>query len=189
MPVCHQSMREERRRVCDLFCGVVSERTGARQNDATAFENLNGVSYKKPWMQFDERCHWSEAERITHKYDPRCGTGVWLGRHSASDAHLIGTPGGVIQVRTVRRLTREQRSDDVSKRAFDNFIGSSRNLSGSKPSLEEETAHGEKWTLTPRCKGCIFGSSRVPSFEGVQSQKTRVLVDKSTFGRTACRRG
>ena len=105
-------------------------------------------------MQFGERCHWLEAERITHKYDPRWGTGVWLGRHSASDVHLIGTPGGVIQVTTVRRLTRAQRGDDVSKRALDNIIsGSPRNLSGSKPSLEEQTAHGEKWTLTPGCKG------------------------------------
>ena len=58
-----------------------------------------------------------------------------------------------MQVRTVRRLTREQRNDDVSKRAFDNFIGSPRNLSGSKPSLQEQAAHGEKWTLTPGCKG------------------------------------
>ena len=73
-----------------------------RQNGATAFENLKGVSYKKPLMQFGERRHWLEAERITHKYDPRWGTGVWLGRHSASDAHLIGPPGGVMQVRTVR---------------------------------------------------------------------------------------
>ena len=78
-----------------------------RQNGGTAFENLKIVSYKKPLMKFVERCHWLEPERITHKYDPRWGTGVWLGRHSASDAHLIGTPGGVMQVRTVRRLTRE----------------------------------------------------------------------------------
>ena len=42
-----------------------------RQNGATAFENLKGVSHKKPLMQFGERCHWLEAERITHKYDPR----------------------------------------------------------------------------------------------------------------------
>ena len=73
-------------------------------------------------MQFGERCRWLEAERITHKYDPRWRTGVWLGRHTASDAHVIGTPDGVIQVRTVRRLTREQRNDDVSKRAFDNLL-------------------------------------------------------------------
>ena len=38
-----------------------------RQNGATAFENLKGVSNKKPLMQFGERCHWLEAERITHK--------------------------------------------------------------------------------------------------------------------------
>ena len=60
-----------------------------RQSGATAFENLKRVSHKKPLLQFGERCH----------------AGVWLGRHTASDAHLIGTPGGVIQVRTVRRLT------------------------------------------------------------------------------------
>ena len=127
-----------------------------RQNAATAFENLKRVSCKKPFMQFGERCHWLEAERITHKCGPRGGTGVWLARHSASGAHLIGTPGGVVQVRTVRRLTREQRNDDVSKRAFDNFVCSPRNLSVPKPSLEEQTAHGEKWTLTPSCKGCIW---------------------------------
>ena len=50
----------------------------------------------------------------------------------------------------MRRLTREQRGDDVSKRAFDNFIGSQRNLSGSKPSLEEQTAHGERVDLDAR---------------------------------------
>ena len=124
------------------------------------FGSIVGVTHQcvllNPVMQFGERCHWLEAERITYKYDPRWGTGVWLERYSASDAHLIGTLSGVIQVRTARRLTREQRGDDVCKCAFDNFIGSPRNLSGSKPSLEEQTAHGEKWTLTPGCKGCIW---------------------------------
>ena len=48
---------------------------------------------QKRLMQFGE-----EAERITHKYDPRWRTGVRLGRHSAPDAHLIGTPGGDKQV-------------------------------------------------------------------------------------------
>ena len=112
---------------------IFSRRDNSREScGATAFENLKRVSYKKPLMQFGERCHWLDAE------------------------HLIGTPGGVIQVRTARRLTREQRNDDVNKRAFDNFMGSPRHLSGSKPSLEEQTAHGEKWTLTPGCKGCIW---------------------------------
>ena len=39
-----------------------------------------------------------------------------------------------------------------------------------------------------RLQGVHLGSSRVPSYEGVQSQETRVLVDQGTFGRTACRR-
>ena len=33
-----------------------------RQNGATAFENLKGVSHEKPLMQFGERCHWLEAD-------------------------------------------------------------------------------------------------------------------------------
>ena len=110
-----------------------------RQNGATAFENLKRVSNKKPLMQFGERCQWLEAERITHKYDPRWGTGVWLRRHSASDAHLIGTLGGVIQIRTVRRLTREQRNDDVGKRALEFFVGSPRNLSQAQNHLWENS--------------------------------------------------
>ena len=112
---------------------IFSRRDNSREScGATAFENLKGVSYKKPLMQFGERCHWLDAE------------------------HLIGTPGGVIQVRTVRRLTREQGGDDVSKRAFDNFNGSPQNLSSSKPSQEDQTAHGEKRPLTPGCKVCIW---------------------------------
>ena len=102
-------------------------------------------------MQFGERCHWLEAERTTHRYDPRWRTGVWLGRHSASDAHLIGTPGGVIQVRTVRRLTREQRGDDVSKRRREifqvqNYLWKSRQLmvrSGLCANLEQALASAD----------------------------------------------
>ena len=98
-----------------------------------------------------------------------------MGRHSASDAHLIGTPGGVIQVRTVRRLTREERSDDVSKRAFDNFLGSPRNLPRFKTILgRAKTAHGEKWTLTPGCKGCIWAHTKAS-----KARKRQFLLTKA----------
>ena len=151
-----------------------------RQNGATAFEKPEkSVVQKKPLLQFGERCHWLEAERITHKYDPRWGIGVWLGRHTASDAHLIGTPGGVIQARTVRRLTREQRRDELNKRAFDNFIGSPRNLSGSKPSLEEQTAHGEKWTWTPGCEGCMWSRRGYHHTKACDARKRAFLVAKA----------
>ena len=87
---------------------LAAERISEETDGATASENLKRVSCKKSLLQFGERWHWLEAERITHKYDPRWGIGVSLGRHTAS-AHLIGTLRGVIQARTVRRLTREQR--------------------------------------------------------------------------------
>ena len=137
------------------------------------------MSYKKPLLQFGERCHWLEAERITHKYDPRWGIGIWLGRHTASDAHLIGTPGGVVQARTVRRLTREQRGDALSKRAFDNFVGSPRNILGSKPSLQEQTVHGEKWTWTPGCKGCMWSRRGYHHTKACDARKRAFLVAKA----------
>ena len=102
-----------------------------------------------------------------------------MGRHSASDAHLIGTPGGVIKVRTVRRLTRKQRGVYVSKRAFDNFIGSPRNLSGSRPSLKEHTTHGEKWTLTPGCKGCIWARRVYHHTKSCKAKKREFLLTKA----------
>ena len=43
---------------------------GLRQNGATLLENLKRVNYKKPLFQFAEHCHWLEAGRIAHKYDP-----------------------------------------------------------------------------------------------------------------------
>ena len=150
-----------------------------RQNGATAFENLKRVSYNKPLVQFGERCHWLEAERITHKFDPRWGFRVWLGRHTASDAHLIGTPGGVIQVRTVRRLTRGRRTDDVSKRAFDKFMGSPQNLSGSKPPLQEQTVHGDKWTWTPGCKGCMWSRRGYHHTKACDARKRAFLVARA----------
>ena len=91
----------------------------------------------------------------------------------------MGTPGGVIQVRTVRRLTREQRGDDVSKRAFDKFIVSPRKLSGSKPSLEEQTAHGEKRTLTPGCKGCIWARRVYHHTKACIARKRKFLLSKA----------
>ena len=79
----------------------------------------------------------------------------------------------------MRRLTREQRNDDVSNRAFDNFIGSPRNLSGSKPSLQEQTAHGEKWTLTPGCKGCIWARRGYHHTKACKARKREFLLTKA----------
>ena len=142
-----------------------------RQSGATAFENLKRVSYKKPLMQSGERCHWLEADRTTHKYDPRWGNGVCLGRHSASDAHLIGTLGGVIQATTVRRLTREQRNDDVSKRAFDNLLVC--------PEIFHVQNHLWKWTLTPGCKGCIWARRGYHHTKACVARKRGFLLTKT----------
>ena len=40
-----------------------------RQIGATPFEDLKRVTYKKPLLQFGERCYWLEVGRLAHKYD------------------------------------------------------------------------------------------------------------------------
>ena len=67
----------------------------------------------------------------------------------------------------------------MSKRASDNFIGSPRNLSGSKPSLQEQTAHGEKWTLTPGCKGCIWARRGYHHTKACKARKREFLLTKA----------
>ena len=130
-------------------------------------------------MQFGERCHWLEAERITHKYDPRWTTGVWLGRHSASDAHLIGTPGGVIQVRTVRRLTREQRNDDVSKRAFDNLLVRREIFQVQNHLWKSKQLMVRSGPLTPGCKGCIWARRGYHHTKACKARKREFLLTKA----------
>ena len=85
----------------------------------------------------------------------------------------------MIQASTVRRLTREQRGDELSKRAFDNVIGTPRNLLGSKPSVEEQTVHGEKWTWTPGCKGCMWSLRGYHHTKACDARKRAFLVAKA----------
>ena len=59
------------------------------------------------------------------------------------------------------------------------FIGSPRNLSGSKPPLDEQTAHGEKWTLTPSCKGCIWARRGSHHTKASAARKREFLFTKA----------
>ena len=64
----------------------------------------------------------------------------------------------------------------MSKRAFHNFVGSPRNIPGSKPSLKEQTVHGEKWTCTPDCKGCMSSRRGYHHKEACDARKRAFLV-------------
>ena len=67
----------------------------------------------------------------------------------------------------------------MSKRAFDKFIGSPRNLTGSKPSLEEQTAHGEEWTLTPGCKGSVWARRGYHHTKACKARKREFLLTEA----------
>ena len=73
----------------------------------------------------------------------------------------------------MRRLTREQRVDVLSKRPFDKFVGSPRNLGRTEPTLDEQTAHGARWTWSTRLQRVHVGSQRVSPHEGVCCQEAK----------------
>ena len=79
----------------------------------------------------------------------------------------------------MRRLTREQRGDVLSERAFDNFVGSPRNLGGTKLTLDEQTAHGERWTRTPGCKACMRARRGYHHTKACVARKQAFLVAKA----------
>ena len=50
---------------------------------------------------------------------------------------------------------------------------------GSKPSLQEQTAHGEKWTLTPGFKGCIWARRGYHHTKACKARKREFLLTKA----------
>ena len=70
----------------------------------TARQRLKGKVFKTPVVEFGE-CVWYLKPKSVgkDKLNSRWSTGVWLGIREESGEVYIGTPDGVIKVRTIRR--------------------------------------------------------------------------------------
>ena len=54
---------------------------------------------------------WREPGLHVLKLKEKWGFGIWLGRDTQSDAHIIGTRQGVLTARSIRRLAPSERHD------------------------------------------------------------------------------
>ena len=82
----------------------------------TGTERVQGKNSHKELCLFGETVLWKPLRIDNYKtpdLDNKFHPGIWLGFRARSDEDLIGTPGGVIRARTVRRLPVGQRRDSV----------------------------------------------------------------------------
>ena len=70
----------------------------------TPYERIKGKSFKKELLEFGESVLFMKPMTLgRNKFEVRWDDGVWIGIRDESGEHLIGTPEGVIRVRTTRR--------------------------------------------------------------------------------------
>jgi hypothetical protein len=77
-----------------------------RSDGQTVYRAINGVNYTSTVVEFGEtveaKLQHDDVDRA--KFAQRWTTGVWLGRSSISDEHIVGTSKGILLTRTVKRL-------------------------------------------------------------------------------------
>ena len=74
--------------------------TGGR--GAPPFEIMFGRRFKGRLLPFGEKCIFFRPSR--HKGDLQWDRGLWIGINERNGAHILGTPAGVVESRSVRRL-------------------------------------------------------------------------------------
>ena len=79
----------------------------------------------------------------------------------------------------MRRLTREQRGDDVSKRALDIFFWFAAKSSRFKTISGRADSSCEKWTLTPGCKGCVWARRGYHHWKACKARNREFLLTKT----------
>jgi hypothetical protein len=124
----------------------------------TLFQKARGHECKDEVLIPGEVCEWKEPGEQRAKLELAWTPGVWLGRTTDSNEHLVGTANGVLRTRTVRRRPKDKRFD---KTIFESFIGSPWDLKGYKTRPEVRVRLGAEgrtanvFAPTPGCSGCV----------------------------------
>ena len=102
---CLRSFAEERARLSILINRYrVLEGVGR-----TSYELATGHEYRGKLVLFGEVVMYKRM--IKHKGSKVFEQGIWCGKHSFNDCHIVLTPEGACEARTIRRLAPEQAFD------------------------------------------------------------------------------
>ena len=87
----------------------VQSRYERRESGHTAFQELKGMAYTSELVPFGETVAGHFPLKHREKMDSDWHLGIWEGRTSTSNEHILLTQGGVLRCRSVRRLELEER--------------------------------------------------------------------------------
>ena len=77
-------------------------------DDKTPFERVKEKKYTSDLLPFGERVLYREPGDHVAKLQEKWNDGLWLGRSSSSDEHIVATSTGIELVRSVRRVIHDQ---------------------------------------------------------------------------------
>ena len=94
-----------------MRAGWLHSRFQCRASGRTAFHELKGTPYSSELLCFGECVSAHFIQKGRKKMDLDWHSGVWVGRATNTDEHLVLTEAGVLRCRSVRRRDEEQRYD------------------------------------------------------------------------------
>ena len=87
-------------------------RSHKRQDSTTtAYEKIRHMSYQSPILLVGEAVACRRPGALVNKLESAWLEGIWLGRDSKTDEHLIGTPNGMVRSRALKRRVERRRWD------------------------------------------------------------------------------
>ena len=89
----------------------VTTRYTVRPSGRTPYEELYMTQYTSPVLMFAESVLARKIVENTGKFVSSWESGLWLGRSTTTNEHIVGTTIGVIKVRTVKRRPEELQWD------------------------------------------------------------------------------
>ena len=85
-------------------------RYSVHKDGQTSYHRRWAKDHKSPLCEFGETINYMIPHLQTHpKLEARFFIGLWLGRDTMTNEHIIGIPGKVIRARTIRRQTEPEK--------------------------------------------------------------------------------
>ena len=82
-----------------------------QDSTTTAYEKIRHMSYQNPILLVGEAVACRRPGALVNKLESAWLEGIWLGRDSKTDEHLIGTPNGMVRSRALKRRVERRRWD------------------------------------------------------------------------------
>ena len=153
-----------------------------QQHGATPFEQIQHREYKSQMLPFASSVLMRQPAALEQaKLEPRWTRGLWLGRRTESDEHIVGTQEGIFASRTVQLMQNEPTQEMV----LDGMIWTP---SYQRPTADEEMS--EKISRpTPAAR--MLPSSKAPANRRKAAVELHTFQDKCgrTEGCGACMYG